>query len=86
MLKIIQSPAKYIQGPDALFHIGKYTKPFGDRALIIADKFVMELVGSTVKDSMSQYEVNGHFELFNGECTHNEINRLSELAKPKHRL
>lgn len=28
MLKIIQSPAKYIQGPDALFHIGKYTKPF----------------------------------------------------------
>ncbi|NBM54426.1 iron-containing alcohol dehydrogenase [Proteus sp. G2669] len=81
MLKVIQSPAKYIQGPDALFHIGKYAKPFGNRALIIADKFVMELVGSTVKDSMSQYEVNGHFELFNGECTHNEINRLSELAK-----
>lgn len=81
MLKVIQSPAKYIQGPDALYHIGKYTKPFGDRALIIADKFVMDLVGSTVKDSMSQYEVNGHFELFNGECTHNEIARISELAK-----
>ncbi|GLX64273.1 glycerol dehydrogenase [Proteus vulgaris] len=81
MLKVIQSPSKYIQGPDALYHLGKYAKPFGDRALIIADKFVMELVGSTVKDSMSQYEVNGHFELFNGECTHNEINRLSELAK-----
>ncbi|NBL88778.1 glycerol dehydrogenase [Proteus sp. G2673] len=81
MLKVIQSPAKYIQGPDALYHIGKYAKPFGDRALIIADKFVMDLVGSTVKDSMSQYEVNGHFELFNGECTHNEINRLSELVK-----
>ncbi|MEQ5213035.1 iron-containing alcohol dehydrogenase, partial [Morganella morganii] len=81
MLKVIQSPAKYIQGPDALYHIGKYAKPFGDRALIIADKFVMDLVGSTVKDSMSQYEVNGHFELFNGECTHKEINRLSELAK-----
>lgn len=81
MLKVIQSPAKYIQGPDALYHIGKYAKPFGDRALIIADKFVMELVGSTVKDSLSQYEVNGHFELFNGECTHKEINRLSELAK-----
>ncbi|WP_368936156.1 glycerol dehydrogenase [Proteus penneri] len=81
MLKVIQSPAKYIQGPDALYHIGKYAKPFGDRALIIADKFVMDLVGSTVKDSMSQYEVNWHFELFNGECTHNEINRLSELVK-----
>ncbi|OAT26777.1 glycerol dehydrogenase [Proteus myxofaciens] len=81
MLKVIQSPSKYIQGPDALYHIGKYAKPFGDRALIIADKFVMELVGSTVKDSMSQYDVNGHFETFNGECTHKEINRLIEIAK-----
>ncbi len=31
MLKVIQSPAKYIQGPDALYHIiGKYTKPLGE--------------------------------------------------------
>ena len=35
MLKVIQSPAKYIQGPDALYHIGKYTKPLGERALIM---------------------------------------------------
>lgn len=81
MLKVIQSPAKYIQGPDALYHIGKYVKSFGDRALIIADKFVMDLVGSTVKDSMTQYDVNGHFEHFNGECTHKEIDRLVEIAK-----
>lgn len=81
MLKVIQSPAKYIQGPDALYHIGKYTKPLGERALIIADKFVMDLAGSIVKDSMTQYEVNGHFEQFHGECTHKEIDRLVEIAK-----
>ena len=48
---------------------------------MIADKFVRELVGDIVNDSLSEYEVSGVFETFGGECTHEEIDRLTKLAK-----
>ena len=50
---------------------------------MIADKFVRELVGDIVNDSLSEYEVSGVFETFGGECTHEEIDRLTKLAKPQ---
>lgn len=80
MLKVIQSPAKYIQGPDALYHIGKYIKPVADKTLVIADNFVLGLVGDIVRESLDEYEVSGLFEEFGGECTHDEIERLTKLA------
>ncbi|EOZ5674886.1 glycerol dehydrogenase [Morganella morganii] len=81
MLKVIQSPAKYIQGPDALYHVGKYIRPLAEKTLVIADKFVRELVGDIVNDSLSEYEVSGVFETFGGECTHEELERLTKLVK-----
>ncbi|EOV83459.1 glycerol dehydrogenase [Escherichia coli KTE73] len=41
MLKVIQSPAKYLQGPDAAMLFGEYAKNLADSFFVIADDFVM---------------------------------------------
>ncbi|MCE1685583.1 iron-containing alcohol dehydrogenase, partial [Enterobacter hormaechei] len=79
MLKVIQSPSKYIQGPGALSHLGRYTKMLADHVFVIADNFVMNLIGDTVSRSLEEHEVTSHFELFNGECSRSEIQRLSAI-------
>ncbi|WP_340611723.1 glycerol dehydrogenase [Xenorhabdus bharatensis] len=79
MLKVIQSPSKYIQGPDAISYIGQYTKILADHVFVIADNFVLNLIGDTVSKSLKTYEVTSHFEVFNGECSRKEIERLSAI-------
>ena len=48
MLKVIQSPAKYLQGPDASTLFGQYAKNLADSFFVIADDFVMKLAGDKV--------------------------------------
>ncbi|MGV7962909.1 glycerol dehydrogenase [Photorhabdus tasmaniensis] len=81
MLKVIQSPAKYIQGPDALLHIGKYTKAIADHVFVIIGNSAMRLVGDTVHSSLEESDVTSYFEVFGGECSRNEIQRLSDMLK-----
>ena len=54
MLKIIQSPAKYIQGPNALQQIHHYIQPLAKHVLVLADDFVMGLVGDQLHQSFNQ--------------------------------
>ncbi|MFN3329002.1 MAG: iron-containing alcohol dehydrogenase, partial [Fervidobacterium pennivorans] len=81
MLRIIQSPMKYIQGAGALHYIGKYLEPFGKRYFIIADEFVMNLTRETIEKSLNQHGIEGVFEIFKGECSKNEISRLVSLLR-----
>ncbi len=45
MLKVIQSPAKYLQGPDASTLLVSMPKS-GGQFFVIADDFVMKLAGT----------------------------------------
>ena len=81
MLTIIQSPSKYIQGPNALEDLGKYAKMLTDSYIIIADNFVMNLTKAIVKQAMQTASVQSYFEIFNGECSKKEINRLGAVLK-----
>lgn len=45
MLQVIQSPAKYLQGPDAAALFGEYAKNLADSFFVTADDFVMKLAG-----------------------------------------
>ena len=47
MLKVIQSPAKYLQGPDAAVLFGQYAKNLAESFFVIADDFVMKLAGES---------------------------------------
>lgn len=84
LLKIIQTPAKYVQGPNALEALGQYVAPLADSAFVIADKFVWGLVDKKVGASFKKEKVEFSEALFNGECSQKEIDRLGALvAKTK---
>ncbi|MCX3068393.1 glycerol dehydrogenase [Cetobacterium somerae] len=80
MENIILSPSKYIQGANSLSNIAKYAKK---NAFIIADNFVMSITEDIIKESFKKENLTATFELFNGECSKNEINRLKEILKEK---
>ena len=57
----IQSPAKYIQGPNELDNIALYAKYYSDSsAFVIIDQFILKAYGEQIKRSF----VTHQFELF----------------------
>ncbi|MDI2089776.1 glycerol dehydrogenase [Commensalibacter oyaizuii] len=84
MLQVIQSPSKYIQGPNALKEIGKYGQLLAKSYLVIADDVVMKITGAVIEDSLKQANIQGHFERFGGECSKKEIQRLGDVLKSNH--
>lgn len=75
MENIILSPGKYIQGNGAINNIASYAKK---KSLVIADEFVMNLTRENVSKSFTEKELEVNFELFNGECSKIEVERLSK--------
>lgn len=78
-MRTIQSPGKYIQGPDALASLNEYIQPLGSRWLILVDA-AME---SQVSRLSTQGSDNLHFriEMFRGQCSRQEIQRVAEHAE-----
>jgi glycerol dehydrogenase len=62
MLKVIQSPAKYLQGPDASTLFGQYAKNLADSFFVIADDFVMKLAGEKVLNGLQSHDIRCHAE------------------------
>lgn len=83
MQKIISAPAKYVQAADALNSIAAHISKLGDKALLIADDFVMNLVKTQVENSYKNTSAEVIFEKFNGECSKIEIDRLIAIIKLK---
>lgn len=81
MLKVMQSPGKYVQGPDALQSLGQYIQPLATKAFVIADEFVFGLVQETIQAAMKKDNVAFSEAIFNGECSQKEIDRLGNLFK-----
>ncbi|WP_018123068.1 glycerol dehydrogenase [Wohlfahrtiimonas chitiniclastica] len=81
MLKVLQSPGKYVQGPDALAKIADYIAPLGKKAFVIADEFVFGLVKEIVEKSCQTQNIPYSEAIFQGECSAKEIDRLSDAFK-----
>ena len=81
MNKSIIAPGRYIQEAHALKKIGEYLKPLGSKALVIADDFVTGLTGDDVVTSCQAAGVEVHMDLFGGECSRPEIERVTKKAK-----
>lgn len=82
-MKVIIAPSKYVQGENAIGEIATYSKLYGKKILLIADAFVTNLTKENVVKGSIDQDVEISFELFNGECSHNEINRILAVAKNK---
>ncbi|GAD87984.1 glycerol dehydrogenase [Vibrio halioticoli NBRC 102217] len=80
MDKIIISPSKYVQGENAIESIASYVLTLGQNPIAIADEFVTGLVGEKVKGSFAAENTPVTMELFNGECSRKEIERVLDIV------
>jgi glycerol dehydrogenase len=81
MEKILGAPGRYIQGPGALEHLGKYVAPLGKKATVVISQNGIDRVGEAIKAGMKDASVDFEFFVFGGECSMNEINRIKASAE-----
>ncbi|WP_297979762.1 glycerol dehydrogenase [uncultured Methanobrevibacter sp.] len=81
MTKTFIAPSKYIQGPGEFNNLGSYVATFGDKALVLISNGGLRRSGPILEESFKKANVELVFDVFNGECTTGEIDRLSEVAK-----
>lgn len=80
MLTKTQFPGQYIQGYDAIKQLGKQVKNFGQKAYLICDPFVYDKMLGDFQASLAD-EINIEKEKFHGECSDEEVERISSKAK-----
>lgn len=81
MKTIMSSPRKYVQGVGVLREIGTHTTELGDRPMVLSDKMVLSLFRDLVERSFGERDATCFIEEFHGECSHSEIDRLTEIGK-----
>ncbi|MCL2742451.1 MAG: glycerol dehydrogenase [Planctomycetaceae bacterium] len=80
MRKILIAPRRYVQGPDVLAEIGELLKPLGNKALILWDGILKNLVGNTVRQSLQNAGLAFVEVDFQGEATLAERKRVGNIA------
>ena len=81
MKKILIAPRKYIQGRNVLSELGDYLKALGERAVILWDQPVKQIVGDTVSQSLGSAGIEMVAVDFSGEATLAERARVTEIAR-----
>ena len=81
MARVFISPSKYVQGAGELDRLGEYTKVYGKKALVIISAGGKKRFGERVEASLVAAGVECAFDVFNGECSQAEIDRLVEVLK-----
>lgn len=80
MAKILQSPSKYIQEANALTAVSEYSEKLGKKALCLLSEGGIKRFKATIETSFEKSESEVSFEIFNGECSMKEIERLEKLV------
>ena len=75
-----RSPGRYLQGVGLLNKLGEEASTLGSKAFILSDDVVWNLLKEQVSDSFEKSDAEYVFELFEGEASVNEINRLTDVA------
>lgn len=79
-MRIIQSPGKYIQGPDALSRLPIYIKDLSTDWLMLIDEAMDEVAHAMIGDIGQDLRI--YSVRFNGECCQEEITSvMTELQK-----
>ena len=77
---IFVSPSKYVQGADAIFTIGEFVKPLGDKALVVGGESGLAVTREGRDKSFSECRITQTEELFQGESSETEIDRVCAAA------
>lgn len=81
MTKILISPSKYVQGANAINELGKMLSVYGKKALIVGGKTGISTVKDSIEKTFPKEGLTHKIEIFNGECSKKEIDRISDIAK-----
>ena len=81
MVHVLFAPGAYVQGVGAIRDIGRQVSPLGARALVIGSRTGMARTRDTILPSLKVSGVAFSVELFSGECSRPEIDRLKEVAR-----
>lgn len=81
MLELLISPGKYVSGFDNIGKLGEEVKKVGNKALILVDKNIENIVYKGIESIKALGETE--FTYFNGECSFEETNRITNLIIEK---
>jgi len=81
MSRMLIAPGRYVQGAGAINEIGSHTAEMGSKALLTGGKTALSVCGQQIKDSLAKENMGCHQEIFGGECSDQEINRLVAVGK-----
>lgn len=73
-MKVMQFPCKYVQGKNAIQLLPQYVEQMGGKSIIVTTKSQHEMVVALMGN-------RSRVELFNGECSYEEIARVKGLAQ-----
>ena len=81
MSRMLIAPSRYVQGAGAIHEIGSHASEMGSKALLTGGKTALSVCGQQIQDSLAKENIGCHQELFMGESSDKEINRLVEIGK-----
>ncbi len=81
MANIIGSPERYVQGRGILGELCKHLQNIGKAPFILVSGSGMGRVKEPIEKSAKEYNTKLSFEIFQGECSRNEIDRLVNVYK-----
>ncbi len=79
MAKILISPSKYVQGAGEMKKLGTYAEAYGKKALILISAGGLKRIGTIIEESFKAASCEYISEIFNGECSKKEIERLKGI-------
>lgn len=79
--RIFISPAKYVQGKNAIETIGGHLEGVGEKAVVIADKTVWDIAGHKVTAELKKSNISSEEAVFNGEASQEEMKRIAGIAE-----
>lgn len=81
MANILISPSKYVQGAGELKNLASYAEALGRKALCIITSGGLKRSREILDASFAGAETEIVYEIFNGECSMNEIQRINTVCE-----
>jgi glycerol dehydrogenase len=75
--RVLIAPHRYIQGTNTIDHIGRYLSILpGSRPVVLMTEGGNRRIGSRIENSLKKANIKWHLEIFTGECSTEEVERL----------
>jgi glycerol dehydrogenase len=77
--RVVISPHRYIQGKDVIDHLGRYLSTIASRRpAVLMTEGGRQRFGDRIEKSLRGKAIEPHFEIFRGECSYQEVDRLAK--------